>query len=505
MAPLLANAPKSNRFQLSALIPPRLPSIVGDGAWALAAKVISQAVQLAAFIAAARLLSLEQFGFYAYSSAIAILLVVCAEGGWGEFVMKTGAAGDELDQVATLSVLSGTLVTTIGFGVAAVVAFPLHQVWESTLIAFYSCWFLPSSLSTVYDGILVARGMLRKQAFIRIVAEICGLLVTIIGLWSGWNVMSLIAGRLAMQMTSLIITALVLRWRPKLYLTWPFMIEVLNFSRHILANRLIFFLRSYSGTLALGSFLGLAEAGYYRAAERIVAAASELIGEPARMLAWTVFRQAVAQSDAENVAKNVGAAATTFMMLLMVISAPVYLGLALVSTGLVDIALGDDWAPAAVLVAILAIKHVLVVPGLVTEPLLSLTGHIRKMPRAILLNGAVCIGLIVVLAPFGATATALGQCAAALVSFLISTRLQRRYGGLAWNRVLANCAYVAVAIAAMSATVYLLGYVAEVSAMKRLSSIALQVVAGGAIYVGALLVLHRVNGGLIPISVVSRN
>ena len=118
-------------------------------------------------------------------------------------------------------------------------------------------------------------------------------------------------------------------------------------------------------------------------------------------------------------------------------------------------------APAAVLVAILAIKQVLVVPGLVTEPLLSLTGHIAKMPRAILLNGVVCVGLIVVLAPFGIKATALGQCAAALMSFLISTRLQGRYGGLAWNCVLSNCAYVAVAIGAMSATVYLLGYVAE--------------------------------------------
>lgn len=484
----------------------RLPSVIGDGMSTLVSKIVSQIVQLAVFLVAARVLESAEFGLYAYSSAIVILLVVIAEGGWGEFVMKTECSGEELDQIGTISIISGVLVTIVGMTIAATIGLYFNQQWEAMLIGLFSCWFLPSSLSVVYDGLLVARGQLRKQAAIRIAAEVAGLCMTMIGLWIGWNVFSLVAGRLVTQLVSLIASAVVARWYPRLRLTWGFTREILEFSRHILSNRLIIFLRSYAGTLAIGSFLGLSEAGHYRVAERIVAAFSELIGEPARMLAWTIFRRAavVPDADGRNI-RDVGGPATTFMTILMAISAPIYLGLSLVSTGLIDVVLGDKWAPAAILVAILSFKQVLLIPGYVTEPLLSLAGNIRRMPFALLINGAIAVGLIVVLAPFGVEATAWGQCVAALISFAISTHLQSRYGGLAWGRVLRDCAYVAVAIAAMAATVYLLGYLAEASALRRLSILALQVVSGGAIYVATLAVLQKMNGGAIPLFAISRH
>ncbi|MBB3456137.1 O-antigen/teichoic acid export membrane protein [Rhizobium sp. BK313] len=495
----------SGRFGLPRWLRLRLPSVIGDGASTLGSKVVSQVVQLVVFLVAARVLASAEFGLYAYSSAIMILLVVVAEGGWGEFVMKTECSEHELDQIGTISIISGVLVTMVGLSIAATVWFVFHQPWEGMLLGLFSCWFLPSSLSVVYDGLLVARGLLRKQAVIRITAEVTGLLVTILGLWIGWNVFSLVIGRLATQLVSLFASAAVARWYPRLRLTWPFAREILEFSRHILANRLIFFLRSYSGTLAIGSFLGLTEAGYYRVAERIIAAFSELIGEPARMLAWTLFRRAAVKIDANGKAsRDVGASATTFMTILMAASAPIYLGLSLISSGLIDVVLGDKWAPAAILVAILSAKQVLLTPGYVTEPLLSLSGNIKRMPPALLFNGAISVGLIVLLAPFGVEAAALGQCLASLISFAISVRLQRNYGGLEWRRVIRDCAYVAVAIAAMAATVYSLGYLAEASALRHLSTVAIQVVSGGAIYVLTLAILQKVMGIPIPIFAVGR-
>jgi len=501
--PLPPSSP--SRSGLSRRLRLRLPSVIGDGASTLGSKVVSQVVQLVVFLVAARVLASAEFGLYAYSSAIMILLVVVAEGGWGEFVMKTECTQDELDQIGTISIIAGMLVTTVGLSIAAVVWFFLNQPWEGMLLGLFSCWFLPSSLSVVYDGLLVARGLLRKQAAIRIAAEVAGLAVTMLGLWIGWNVFSLVAGRLATQLVGLFASAIVASWYPKPRLTWPFTCEILEFSRHILANRLIIFLRSYSGTLAIGSFLGLAEAGYYRVAERIIAAFSELIGEPARMLAWTLFRRATVKIDANGKAsRDVGAAATTFMTVLMAISAPIYLGLSLISPGLIDVVLGDKWAPAAILVAILSAKQVLLTPGYVTEPLLSLSGNIKRMPPALLFNGAISVGLIVLLAPFGVEVAALGQCLASLISFAISVRLQRNYGGLEWRRVISDCAYVAVAIAAMAATVYSLGYLAEASALRHLVTVAIQVVSGGAAYVITLAVLQKVMGIPIPIFAVGR-
>ncbi|MGZ9721009.1 oligosaccharide flippase family protein [Rhizobium miluonense] len=478
----------------------RTPAVIGDGASTLVSKIVSQAVQLLIFLVAARALESAEFGLYAFSSAIVVMLVVIAEGGWGEFVMKAECTDRELDQIGTISILAGVLVTIIGAFSAAIAWFLFHRPHEALLLALFSCWFLPASLYAVYEGLLIARGLLRKQSIIRIASEIAGLCVTMLGLWLGWNVFSLAAGRLVSQLVCLAGSAAVLGWCPRLHLTWPFAREVLGFSGHILSNRLILFLRSYSGTLAIGSFLGLTEAGYFRVAERIVAAFSELIGEPARMLAWTLFRRSALGigSDGRQ-ARDIGPSATVFMMVLMAISTPVYLGLSLISSDLIDIVLGEKWAPAAILVAILSVKQVLLMPGYVTEALLSLSGNIRRMPPALLFNAVVSVALVLALAPFGVVAAAWGQCVASLVAFLTSMRLQKCYGGLGWAEIMRKSGYVAIAVALMAAAVTALGYFAGSLSMQRVLTVLLQVVSGGAIYVCTLLVLKKVGGGTATI------
>ncbi|TXI11417.1 MAG: polysaccharide biosynthesis protein [Rhizobium sp.] len=470
----------------------RMPAIVGDGASTLVSKIVSQVVQLLIFLVAARVLESAEFGLYAFSSAIVVMLVVIAEGGWGEFVMKAECTDGELDQIGTISIIAGLLVTVAGLLVAAVAWLLFHRTHEALLLVLFSCWFLPSSLYAVYDGLLVARGLLRKQAAIRIASEIAGLCATLAGLWIGWNVFSLVAGRLVAQLVCLGASMVVLAWYPRLHLTWPFAREILDFSRHILSNRLILFLRSYSGTLAIGSFLGLAEAGYYRVAERIVAAFSELIGEPARMLAWTLFRRSamVIGSDGKQV-RNAGASATGFMTVLMAISTPIYIGLSLISTDLIDIVLGEKWAPAAILVTILSMKQVLLTPGYVTEALLSLSGNIRRMPLTLFLNALVAVSLVLITAPFGVVAAACGQCIASLISFFTSVYLQKNYGGLGWEKVIRKSIYVAVAVGLMALVVSGLGYFAVSLSMQRVATILLQVIIGGIMYVFTLLVLQK--------------
>lgn len=482
----------------------RLPHLIGDGFAALCAKVISQAAQLSIFIVAAHVLAAAEFGFFAFASSFAIFVLVVAEGGWGEFIMKGGVDKTDIDQLATLSMLSGLVATILGLSAAATM-YTLGHGWDALLIALFSSWYLPASLSTVYDGILISQGRLKSQSIIRIAAEIIGLFVAIGGLSLGWNIVALICGRLAQQLTILAASMIMLRWLPRLRLHRAYAAQVLEFSRHIVANRLVVFFRSYAGTLVVGSFLGLAEAGYYRAAERIVAAFSELMGEPARMLAWILFGRAAGKDRGDVDRAAIGTTATTFMTVLMAISTPIYLGLALISAELIDVVLGDKWAPAAILVAILAAKQTLLIPGYVTEPLLSLSGNIHRMPKAVMLNGAISVGLIILLTPFGAVATALGQCVAAVFSFNISMRLQSREGELAWNRVLRDCGLVAIAVCAMAAAVFLFGRIAEASSLRQMSTIALQVVAGAAIYVAALAILQRWSDALRPIFAFGRH
>ncbi|GLR24025.1 MULTISPECIES: oligosaccharide flippase family protein [Alphaproteobacteria] len=476
------------------------PSLVGSAVWTFGAKVFSQVAQLAAFVVAARVLTSAEFGLFAYSAAFAVLLVIFAEGGWGEFVMKTHNDAERLDQIATVSILSGMLSMTVGLCGATIIGLYFGQIWEAVLVALFSVWLLPASLVVVYEGIMVAAGRLRAHATVRILADACGLAVTVAGLLAGWSVLALVAGRLAMQLTMLTACMTMVRWLPKPRLTRALLWELLDFSRHIVSNRLIVFVRSYSGTLIVGSFLGLADAGYYRAAERIVAAFSEMIGEPLRLLAWVILRRVSNLPPGDrDVSREIGTAATGFMVSAMAVSLPVYIGLALMSGSVVHIVLGEAWAPAAILITLLSVKQILLIPGYLTEPLLSLAGTIRKMPAAVLLNSLVSLAFVLALTPFGMLAAAAGQCAAAMFSFIISMRLQSRYGAVDWSGVLRRCLHPVLGVSAMVTTVALIGQVAESSAASGLAVNMLQAIAGGAVYVVTLAALQKINGGSPPI------
>lgn len=474
--------------------------VVGDGTWTLSAKVVSQVAQIAAFILAARTLTSHEFGFYAYSSAFALLFVAIAEGGWGEFVLNTADYRQRLPEIATISIASGGLVTMVGLAATAIIDWHFQQPEEAAIIALFSCWILPSALSTVYDAVIVAEGRLRDLALIRMLGEAAGFAVVILGIMSGWGVVSFVAGRLAYQLLVLGASMLAVRWLPTIRWNWVFVREVLGFSRHIVANRFIILFRSYSATILVGSFLGLAEAGYYRAAERIVAAVSELVGEPARILAWFNLRKAAASSDDPATARpEIGRTATNLMTVLVTVSLPIYVGLALIADPLVRVVLGDSWAPTAVILSLLALKQVLLIPGYVTEPLLTLSGNIRKMPPAVLINSLVVVGLLLVLAPFGVLAAALGQCAASVVSFLVSVRLQSRYGSLRWDRVLRDCSFSLFALFAMVVAVVTFSSLAGMLSVAGAPSIALQVAVGTLIYFATLAAGHRLGFATFPV------
>ncbi|MHC2297987.1 O-antigen/teichoic acid export membrane protein [Rhizobium mongolense] len=477
-----------------AAIPAALPSMMGSGAWVIGAKFTSQVAQLGTFFVAARVLTPTEFGFFAFVSAIAILMVVLAEGGWAEFIMKSGDDRDRFDQIATISCLSGLLFTILGLTASVVFYLYLENYWQSALLALFSCWMLPAAVTTAYDGTLVARGQLRQQAIIRILSEAIGLCAAITGLFLGWQVAALVGGRIVIQLSMLAGSVCVVGRRPHLRLTVHVVKEVVEFSRHIVANRMIVVLGSYSGTLAVGSFLGVTEAGYYRAAERIVAAISELLGEPTRSLGWMVFRRA-RDRQLKNLDNSVTEASYRFLVTLLAVAAPVYLGLMQVSDNLIYFALGERWMPAAVIVSILCVRQLLLLPGYITEPLLSVMGNIHKRLPITLLNAGVSLLLTVVFAPFGLLPLALGQCLSAGFSISTSIRLQMRCGGVEWRSVAKNAAIlVAPPVIAMMAVVLSLHCISTFCDIPSPSTFLLKVVVGAVVYCSLLALLAKWTG-----------
>jgi O-antigen/teichoic acid export membrane protein len=465
-------------------------AIVSGGAWIVIAKIVSQLSQIAMFFLAARMLSPADFGLFAFVSAIAMLLVVVAEGGWAEFLMKSSGGGDCFDQVATISLCSGGILTIVGFITTGLFYTLTVNVAQSWLLALLSCWMLPAALTATFDGMLIVSGRLRQRALVRSAGELAGLLTAVVLLHLGAHASALAAAKIACQLIVLTGSVVATMRLPRLRLTAPVFVEVVTFSRQIVGNRLVVFLGTYSGTLVVGSFLGVVDAGFYRAAERIVSVISELMGEPARSLSWVVFRRAHGQPGAT--VRSIGRAGVKFLLVLFAIAAPMYLGLAQVSIPVIRLMLGENWIPSAAIIPLLCLRQLLLSPGYINEASLSVIEQIRYRLPVTLLNVAVSLGAIIVFARFGLRELAIVQCFTAAFALITCIRIQTKIAMVDWVQVSKGVILIILpAIIVMITTVMVIHNLSEVISWR--SVLFLQIAIGALSYATVLTALVGIN------------
>jgi O-antigen/teichoic acid export membrane protein len=416
------------------LRPAQRASVMKAGVLTTLSRVFSQAAQLAIFLLAARIMGPAQFGVFALVSAIAIIALRFSEAGWAEFVMNWQGAAEVPGQVLLIAILSGLAVA--GLGAATSLAVPALTGNEDAarLGLLFSLWILLTTVAAVQNGLMVHQDKLSASALVMILGEAAGFAVSLWSLRQGHGIFALAYGRLAQQTVQVTVAAGVTRVRPRLGMERATLLQLMQFSGHILSSRMISCLRVYAATFVIGGFLGPASVGYFRLAQRLVGAFAEVLGETGRMLAWTVFRNARRLNG--GTIRGFQEEARIFFPALLVLAVPVFLWIAVEADALVLGLLGPDWLPAVPVVVLLALSQCLFLPTYATEPLLSMAGQVRQMPRVSLTNALVAIALALVTAPFGMIAVAVGQGLAALVALATSIWLQQRHAGLCWRTIL---------------------------------------------------------------------
>ncbi|WP_203428617.1 oligosaccharide flippase family protein [Rhizobium sp. BG4] len=412
----------------AASIKPPLPTEVNDmlrhGVWLLGAKIGSQAIQFLLFFMAARFLEASEFGLYAVLSAVMTLLTIIAEAGWAEHLLRTGYSRSLFQIVTSLSVGSAGLCSVISLALAGFVA-ALAGPAAGTLLAVYSLVILPTTVATSFEAALISQGHLKAQATVRLVSEFAGLAIAAGGMATELGVVSLPLGRFMSQIVAIGLYFYHLRERPSLRPTVRDARELADFSFNIVVNRLIIFAGSFCSTFAVAGFQSVTDAAYYRAAERIVAAFSEALGEPTRALSWIMFRRGYAEGKG-----TLREFVATAWVALYAVSFPIFFVLLLFSGEIVDKLLGERWHASALIVSILAVKQLLLLPGYFNEPLLSVTGTIAKRLKITIRNVALLVGATFAFAPLGPVMLAIAQCGVAAYGLWSTVGLQHDSGGL---------------------------------------------------------------------------
>ena len=455
----------------------RRPGIVKAGVLTTMARVLSQASQLAVFLLAAHVMGPAQFGVFALVSAVAAIALRVAQAGWAEFVMSWTGDAQVPAQVLAMATLSGLAMGGAGLGVSLAV-----EAWPGfgdagRLGMLFSLWICLATIWGAYNGLLLHRERLAASAVALMLGEAAGFLVSVWALLEGHGIFALAYGRLVQQTVQLALALRILRLRPRLGMEREVRRQLLQFSGHILAARTISTFRIYAATFVIGGFLGPASVGYFRLAQRLVGAFAEVMSETARIMAWSMFRSALGRHGST---RGFQEEARIFFPALLALGVPVFVWIALEGETLVTGLLGPDWAPAAPVIAVVALAQCLLLPTYASEALLSLAGEVRRIPRVSLFNAGVAMGLALVTGPFGIMAVALGQALAAAIALATSIWLQQRHVGLDWRPILTAGLRALPALGAAVALLLLLRMqpaLASLPPLPRLVAVALPVLA----------------------------
>jgi O-antigen/teichoic acid export membrane protein len=454
---------------------------------AMTSRICAQLAQVIIFVLAARMLTAAEFGIYTLVLAIAILLTRVAEAGSREFIMSCREDISLFNQIATIAFASGTTAMVVGLIVAGVLRNFFQMQLAAEILVIFSIWIVFATSSAIYAGILIRQSRSEMHSILLMISEGIGLVVTLAGLLAGWGIFALAVGKLFMQVTYLCCTVFVTRWVPRPCLQWSIVKELAGFSRYILATRMVAYFHTYAVTFVVGIFFGTASVGYYKVAERLGSSFADMMDEPSRLIAWVSLRRAVRDNQTPlELKRSVGQEATVLLPFLLALATPIFIGLALVSEELVVLLLGEQWHPAAPLTALLALMYMLYSPTVLTEPLLSLTGQVRRLPLISLCNVVIAIVFLLGAVPLGIVGVAVGQVAAAMITVCVTVGLQSYYGGVSWKRVGTDSVIIIPALIAM---------IAGIVSIPRFTlstelNLGLQIVSGATIYVSVLTALY---------------
>lgn len=397
-------------------------------------RVVAQALQFGVFVLAARTLSVAEFGIFSVVFAVVAGFSVLAEGGLREYAICCDNR-DSLKYINGLSLFAGgALAVLLLIGSALLWQFGLDVLFASTT-ALLSLWILLRPTTVVQTGLLTRDGHLSSVSVIQLVSEIAGFAVSVLSLFAGFGILALAFGKVALQFTELGASLATTRWYKVARPEHKELEHILQFSRRILAVRMMQFFQSNFSTIIIGMFLAPVAVGLYRAAVRIAGAANETIREPARFVGWSALR-AARERDGNARGQQLPDAALRYTQILFLIAGPILLTLGLMAQPLITVLLGPKWLSAAPIILPLTLAACARLLASVVEPLLSVQGTPEIVQRNAAIITAMGVMSLCAALPFGIIWVAWAEFAAAIVSVPLTAHTLQKHGHIPFRKLL---------------------------------------------------------------------
>lgn len=416
-------------------------------AWVILQRLAVRVIGLVSTLILVRLLVPADFGIVALATAFSTGLDVIMELGFDFALINARTSERErYDTAWTLSVLRGLVVG----GLLAGAAWPLAQFYGDPRLFEVMLWLGVAFFIAGFQNIGVVDFRkdfrLEKEFSLLVWSKVISFVVTIALAWITRDYRALVAGIIVNKAASVLLSYTMHPFRPRFRL--KDCAGFLHFSKWLLVVNLVNLVNARVDRVILGKIAGTSSVGIFSVAHEIsTLATTELIWPIARAL-FPGYAKIAAEPQ------KLPPAFLNATGLIMLLSAPVTAGIALMADPIVRIALGPDWLAAIPVIQILALYGFLDMPTANVKALFLALGRPdlvawRDIPAAIVVVPALIAGSMLA----GATGAAWALVASAAVTFTVSFALLRRSIAVDAVAVLRACWRPFVAALVMSAAV----------------------------------------------------
>lgn len=341
---------------------------VRGAAWNYAGFVLAKSLTFVSTVILARILAPEDFGLLALGLTLTNYLDVLNDFGIGQAVIYLRGRGRRVSDVAFgVNLVVGACLTLLGLGLAPLAARFYGEPEVTGIMMALAPTFLIASFGSVQDARL-RRELDFRRRLLAEVARSGSKGVAAIGLaLAGFGVWSLVLGQITGVLVGAVVYWFLDSWRPRFVRDRELTREILGFGIRVTVLGLLLVATATIDYIIVGRRLGTAALGFYTVAFRLP---SLVIQQSCSIFSQAVFPAFTRIQDDPGALRR-GLLRSTRVV--ASITVPAAIAMAAGAHDIVAVLFGSTWAPAAPVLALIAVYVML----------LSLTHHDHDVYKAI--------------------------------------------------------------------------------------------------------------------------
>jgi len=386
---------------------------------------LGQILVLLVFLVTARFVSKEAFGIMAASLiAIELFRQIFIEPIGTTFYAKNSPTADDYNAGFFIILFGGACSAIFIFAFAGVIASVLENGEIERALSWISLLLLTTGLSKMHEIWLSKHFKFKSLAIRSLCSIVIGGAVGIYMAVEGYGINSLIAQQVISASISLCWLWMACDWRPSLPVRLKNVLEIISSAKYVVLNSVVSTVSNQADVLLSTYYLGAGATGTYSAAKRLLTASALIIASGLNNVALPA--QAAISKDLVRFRKSF----LKCVGFTSALTAPIFVGMAVLSADLVYVLMGENWLDAAPILTILAAVGFNRSVAQYSSNVLLIQGKARLLTAIGIFKAVVSIMVLVIFAKYGLSALALAYVGRTLLLSPITTRIALRLLGI---------------------------------------------------------------------------